>query len=328
MPPILPAARDLLCETCGYILRGLPETANCPECGRAIAHSTGEHRRPSAFETTPSMTSLARTALSVLFRPARFFGQLATRSTGTCADWFARCHRFVAATLLSVAACGLIIIDHTFPTWLYRIGLGRDEPVVYGLILAPVTAVMYLLILGATRMIATAISLIARERAVRLAPAVVRRAMNCHSVNLVPAAFLVAAAVGGLLALLITPMALIFYLVVAQATVWLARAGGRVSGGGARGTRATRRAFWWLPGALAIPAMTLIVAWYFNEFGGPRFDRVGVPPANWRTYLYTLAAATTAAAGYLLLTGWIAITNIMYANDGIASRQGASRRRR
>lgn len=316
MPSILPAARDLLCETCGYILRGLPETANCPECGRAIAHSTGEHRRLSAFEMTPSMTTLARTARTVMLRPGRFFAELATRAKDTQreADWFARGHRFVAATLLSVAACGLVIIEHSFPSWLYDVGWGRDEPEVYGVILAPVTAVMYLLIIGATRITGTAISAIARERAVRLAPAVVRRAMGFHAVHLVPAAFLGADAVGGLLSLLITPMAAIFYIVVAQVTVLLAR--GRASRR-ANGGRTPRRPFWWLPGSLAIPVMTLIVAWYFNEFGGPRFDPVGMRPANWQTYFYSIAFATLAASAYLLLTGWLAIRNIMYANDAI-----------
>jgi hypothetical protein len=234
---------------------------------------------------------------------------LATRPTGTRADWFARCHRFVAAALLSVAACGLVIMDHTFPTWLYRVGWGRDEPEVFGLLLMPVMVVVYVVIVLASRVGAMAIAAIAAGRPVRLPPGVVRRAMCFHSVHLVPAALVVAGAVGGLRSLLITPMAVIFYVVVAWVTAWLA--------GGGRITRRPYRR--WVAGVLVFAGMALVAGWYFSEFGGPRFDRVGEPPANWQAYRYTVAGAVVVAASYVVFGGWIAIRGMMYANDGIAA---------
>lgn len=41
---------DLLCESCGYPIAGLPETGNCPECGTPIPESLPETRTGSAWQ--------------------------------------------------------------------------------------------------------------------------------------------------------------------------------------------------------------------------------------------------------------------------------------
>lgn len=42
---------ELLCESCGYAIAGLPESGNCPECGTPILQSLPEARTGSAWQT-------------------------------------------------------------------------------------------------------------------------------------------------------------------------------------------------------------------------------------------------------------------------------------
>jgi len=53
MPPVatlVPDESDLLCEGCGYRLKALSRQGSCPECGKPIAQSIDQHRRPPAWE--------------------------------------------------------------------------------------------------------------------------------------------------------------------------------------------------------------------------------------------------------------------------------------
>ncbi len=60
---------DLLCENCGYELRGHSADALCPECGLRVAESLPEARGGSPFQITPSITSWAATCWRVLRHP-------------------------------------------------------------------------------------------------------------------------------------------------------------------------------------------------------------------------------------------------------------------
>jgi hypothetical protein len=61
--------------------------------------------------------------------------------------------------------------------------------------------------------------------------------------------------------------------------------------------------------------MTVIVAWYFDRFDGPYFDRLADAPADWRTFRYALVAGAALGLSYLLLAGWTATKNMMCAHD-------------
>lgn len=75
----IPATTDILCESCGYVLNGLPESGNCPECGTPIALSTTSSPRSiPAWETmqgTPAWR-FQKTFLAVLRAPKKFFRNL------------------------------------------------------------------------------------------------------------------------------------------------------------------------------------------------------------------------------------------------------------
>lgn len=107
MSRVAPAESDILCESCGYTLNGLPDDSNCPECGGAIEKSTVRSGRGlTGFEQRSGLSSFLATTLAVLARPTRFYRALATRSGHPAAEWFARRHRFIAALLFCSAAIG------------------------------------------------------------------------------------------------------------------------------------------------------------------------------------------------------------------------------
>jgi len=64
---------SILCESCGYDISGLPETAACSECGRSVRLSLPERRVGSAFQNGPSPASLAATAWATLRHPKPLF---------------------------------------------------------------------------------------------------------------------------------------------------------------------------------------------------------------------------------------------------------------
>jgi hypothetical protein len=261
----------LRCEGCGYVLGGLAETGNCPECGRAIARSKG-WRRVSEFETSPSAGSFLRTTSAVLFRPGRFFGSLKARSGGRAGVWFARLYRALAAALFAAAVSGHVVMEGSFTRWLrdaltpaggatyetFTINLfvtrfyWMDEPALFGVMLAPLAVLVYLSIAGLTHVVARVIARMCGEET-RLHKAVVLRGLGFHGVHLVPVGSVLASTVGGY--------------------AWLVDSG-RIN---------------WPPGIL-------------------------FPPA-WDSYAWVLGVGALVGLGYVLITGWIAMRGMRYAND-------------
>ncbi|CAG0999151.1 hypothetical protein PHYC_02758 [Phycisphaerales bacterium] len=66
----------LLCETCGYELKGLEDSRTCPECGRLIFDSQPNHRLGSPWQRSPGLFSWARTLWQTLRRPRLTFSQV------------------------------------------------------------------------------------------------------------------------------------------------------------------------------------------------------------------------------------------------------------
>jgi hypothetical protein len=67
------AARELLCDRCGYSLEGTPEAAVCPECGLDFAASRAA-RVGSAWQRRPSLWTWAKTVGLMVVRPRRTLG--------------------------------------------------------------------------------------------------------------------------------------------------------------------------------------------------------------------------------------------------------------
>jgi hypothetical protein len=58
-----------------------------------------------------------------------------------------------------------------------------------------------------------------------------------------------------------------------------------------------------------------VIGWYFSVFETDYFEPLAFQPSDWRLYLYALTGVALLCTAWLLLSGWIAIRNVMYAND-------------
>lgn len=188
MPRRTPPADDvLLCESCGYVLTGLPPSGNCPECGLPVASSLpGASRGPSDWEARGNLRGFLRTAGRVILTPKSFFSRLAPEPTP---------HDFgflLMSLVVGGFVVGLTIAFHG--AWLMGyfsrlVELGRVIPAMFGLLgmgkLATIAAGLML-----TKLIAWLSQLEANYWGMRLWRDVARRGLCYHAASLIPAAAL------------------------------------------------------------------------------------------------------------------------------------------
>ena len=182
----VPADSDLLCEFCGYTLNGLPEEANCPECGRRTALSLQESGRT----LTPWETSGAfwRTTARVIFYTGHFYRTLRTRvgdRETTQSLCFALTHWLLAGITIGIAS-GLHY-RATLSPWAFR-RMGEVRFTLFAAAWVAIVAIMFLVVsAGITRLAAFLTTWEAGWRGMRLPSAVVRRGLYYHAALLLPA---------------------------------------------------------------------------------------------------------------------------------------------
>lgn len=217
---MVPAETDVLCEGCGYTLNGLPETGNCPECGRPIPESVGTHRRLSSFEATGSLRSFLDTTLDVLLRPTAFYSALRARQDTVRSVTFTNWHRLIASALFALAAFGHLL-------WILDTSLGGiDRPLWLDLIaLAGAFLIILPLMIGVTALASWLSAIEAKYWGMRLPRPIVRRAMRFHAASYLPVGLLAVAIVWGfraaMLNRLIPPEKVTWYLYTLCAAVIL-----------------------------------------------------------------------------------------------------------
>lgn len=199
----IPADTDILCEQCGYTLNGLPETGNCPECGKPIAESTTRSgRHLSAWEAAAklSLFLFLRTAAGVIASPSKFFRGLSLGGNPKRGRTFSRlCHALTAF----IFAIGFIThlqfmtgMSLTFPVDRYA----STEHLVNWRVVLPITS----LLVGGAGFIYAALRLIgkliviltsfeARYWGYRLPGPVVTRGLQYQSATYLPATALAVA---------------------------------------------------------------------------------------------------------------------------------------
>lgn len=186
---IVPAETDLLCEGCGYILNGLHQSSdsNCPECGKPIQGSIGIHRVPSEFETAQTVNGFLRTTKTVILSPRTFYQNIATRESSAAALRFAKLHRLLASILFGVAATGhLVFILNT----LLAYGTLTSRLLAIPLCVIGLTAVIYSLLSGLTRLATWLSAIEAKYWGMRLPHQVVLRGMQYHAAHYLPVGLL------------------------------------------------------------------------------------------------------------------------------------------
>lgn len=179
-----------LCESCGYILEGLPEEARCPECGKPVVESVGANpRRLPSWESEPSLRHFWRCSAAAMWHPGRFAKGLVTRQDTRWCWGFGVIWRGLCAVML-----GLVIIKHA--QWLEsRSGAvwANMSPPAWLILLYVVLKIssplwIYLLLAGVSEIAARLTAWEAHYRNIRLPLVAVRRALRYHSVHVFPVA--------------------------------------------------------------------------------------------------------------------------------------------
>jgi len=190
MPEMPPAESDLLCEECGYILNGLPDTGNCPECGKPIAPSTTNNpRKPPAWEhaSNSRFRNWLTTTVFVIFFPSSFFRGYISRCRHDISNSFAFFHYWISAFFFSLVlslhlqiVMGDYYLDRKLGWLLSLISAIFGSPIVW-ITIAFITEL-------ACRLSAWE----AAYRGLRLPLPVVRRAMHYHAAHIAVVALLTA----------------------------------------------------------------------------------------------------------------------------------------
>ncbi len=215
----LPAETDILCETCGYVLNGLPPDGRCPECGNPLVDSAATLRSPPAWEedSNPFPSRLIRTTGAVLFRPTAFYRTLETRPAFDRSASFAYFHWAISSALFAAAAW-------THFTW-GAAGAGLVFMLPVNSVVAKVTLAVltFVSLLALTRLAARLTTWEATYRGIRLPTPVVLRGMYFHAAHYLPVALIAAVTVIGYQVLLargvLSPMSTMKYVYVLSAEV-------------------------------------------------------------------------------------------------------------
>jgi hypothetical protein len=179
------SSADILCESCGYTLNGLPEGGNCPECGTPVAESTTHSSR--GLPEWERQRRFWETSGRVIAQTSRFYRTLRTRVPAVshrAAYAFALRHWLLAGFLVALAS-GM----HYTLTDLPAAGRAMDAQVMLMILwTAVVTGLFVLTAMAVTHLATWLTAWEAGWRGYRLPREVVLRGLCYHAAHLLPVA--------------------------------------------------------------------------------------------------------------------------------------------
>jgi hypothetical protein len=188
-----PSELDLLCESCGYVLKNLPAEGRCPECGELISNSLPSLRKPSPWEqgSRPTLQGFVRTTLAVIFVPSRFFRSLSIWTPIDRSRSFALIHQLIASILLGIAG-------NVHLSWLLTLAApSKKAPFPWYLVAAGVTLAVFLTMAGILIAAARLTHWEATYRGLRMPLPVVKRGLRFHIAHCLPVALVCSAIIFG-----------------------------------------------------------------------------------------------------------------------------------
>jgi hypothetical protein len=182
----VPSELDLLCESCGYVLKSLPPEGRCPECGELIAHSLPTLRMPSPWEqgAGPTLKGFIRTTLGAIFVPSRFFRSLSISPPNDRSRSFAMIHELIASLLFGLAG-------NVHLAWLARlVTVPRTIRLPWFIVAAILTVAAFATLTVVTSIAARLTHWEATYRGLRMPLGVVRRGLRFHTAHFLPVAII------------------------------------------------------------------------------------------------------------------------------------------
>jgi hypothetical protein len=191
--PRVPELSEILCASCGYVLDGLNQAGQCPECGKPIIDSLGQDRVPPAWEAADHshrFKAFIRTSLELIRRPRHFYRTLNVRGSLESARRFARLHWWVASALFGIAgATHAVWFNYTISN--YRviqnaINFPGGGAVEFAIFAVGLTLASYVALDAITRIAGRLTTLEATYRGYRLPYPIVLRGMYYHAAHYFP----------------------------------------------------------------------------------------------------------------------------------------------
>lgn len=185
----VPAESDLLCESCGYVLNGLPEDGNCPECGTPIIQTIDVGRVPPPWEHgNPTWPRFVQTLVRVLFWPSWFYRTTTTRGDVRRSLRFAQVNWLVTAVIIAPG------IFYHLAVFVSPLPVSTGSWLTFAMPLA-IAVVVYLALAGITRLAGRLTHMEATYRGLRMPIAVVQRSLHYHAAHYLPVALVVSSTI-------------------------------------------------------------------------------------------------------------------------------------
>jgi hypothetical protein len=191
--PRVPELSEILCASCGYVLDGLNQAGQCPECGKPIIESIGQDRVPPAWEAADDShraKAFIQTSSEIIFRTKNFYRTLNVRGSLESARRFAKWHWWIASLFFGIAgATHAVWFNYTISNYAIiqnAINFPGGGVVEFAIFVLGLTLASYAALDGVTRLAGRLTNWEATYRGYRLPYSIVLRGLYYHAAHYFP----------------------------------------------------------------------------------------------------------------------------------------------